>query len=208
MAEEQKAISSHLDEYYHVFKNGTTARLNVAPWTRQTVADGYWQNNNNIRPLSARDVYLAECIENLSANQIVYNAGEGIKIEMTDPTSSRDFNQYTISVDDPDYKEKAYKFPEESGFTTTSSESAGTTTYTIGLNYDNETIKWDDTKGLYCNLEGVIATSYSAEQINSTKTYTYNYNYNSLPIQFANKIPFAPGENGHDPDLGSIVFVG
>ena len=48
MAEEQKAISSHLDEYYHVFKNGTTARLNVSPWTRQTVADGYWQNNNNI----------------------------------------------------------------------------------------------------------------------------------------------------------------
>lgn len=207
MAEEQKAISSHLDEYYHVFKNGTTARLNVSPWTRQTVADGYWQNNNNIRPLSARDVYLAECIENLSANQIVYNAGKGIKIEMTDPSSSRDFNQYTISVDDPDYKEKAYEFSDR-GFEVTTATYEDRTVYNVALKYDDDTIKWDNTKGLYCNLEGVIATSYSAEQINSEKTYTYTYNYNSLPIQFANKIPFAPGANGHDPDLGSIVFVG
>ena len=207
MAEEQKAISSHLDEYYHVFKNGTTARLNVAPWTRQTVADGYWQNNNNIRPLSARDVYLAECIENLSANQIVYNAGEGIKIEMTDPTSSRDFNQYTISVDDPDYKEKAYIF-SDSGFEVATATYEDRTVYNVTLKYDNDTIKWDYTKGLYCDFEGIIATSYSAEKINSIKTYTYTYSHNSLPIQFASSIPQAPGANGHDPVTGSIVFVG
>lgn len=208
MAEEQKAISSHLDEYYHVFKNGTTARLNVSPWTRQTVADGYWQNNNNIRPLSARDVYLAECIENLSANQIVYNAGEGIKIEMTDPTSSRDFNQYTISVDDDEYKEKVYEFSEE-GFDVSTETDVGKVTYNVDLKYDGTTIKWDDTKGLYCDLTGVIATSYSAKNIVEKKQYDYSYEMSNLNVQFTSTISNTMlGENGIDPDVGTIVFVG
>ena len=41
MAEENTATSSHLDSYMHVYDNGTTARLYVTPWDRNTVADGY-----------------------------------------------------------------------------------------------------------------------------------------------------------------------
>lgn len=36
-------------------------------WTRQTVADGKWLQKYTLTPLSARDVYLAEQIDNMSA---------------------------------------------------------------------------------------------------------------------------------------------
>lgn len=39
--------------------------LTVMPWNRTTVADGQWLNDRAIAPLSARDVYLADCIDNV-----------------------------------------------------------------------------------------------------------------------------------------------
>ena len=98
------SISSHLDESMHVFNNGSTARLMVTPWTRDTVADGYWQNTNTIRPLSARDVYLAECIDNLSASQIVYSGINGISISTTAN------NKYVISYVSAGYTDTNYTF--------------------------------------------------------------------------------------------------
>lgn len=38
----------------------------VSQWNRFTVADGQWQNDNTILPLSARDVFLAKKIDELS----------------------------------------------------------------------------------------------------------------------------------------------
>ena len=39
--------------------------LTVMPWNRTTVADGQWLNDRAIAPLSARDVYLADCIDSV-----------------------------------------------------------------------------------------------------------------------------------------------
>lgn len=71
-------IKEHLDSYMHVYDNGTTARLYATPWDRNTVADGYWQTVNTIQPLINRDVYLADCIEELSSRAARYEAGSGI----------------------------------------------------------------------------------------------------------------------------------
>lgn len=50
--------------------------LTIEPWNRQTVADGQWLNDRAIAPLSARDVYLADCID--ATNSMVYNLTERV----------------------------------------------------------------------------------------------------------------------------------
>lgn len=47
--------------------------LTVMPWNRTTVADGQWLNDRAIAPLSARDVYLADCIDSVisSVNTLI-----------------------------------------------------------------------------------------------------------------------------------------
>ena len=94
MAEENTATSSHLDSYMHVYDNGTTARLYVTPWDRNTVADGYWQTVNTIQPLINRDIYLADCIDKLAEKYTRYMPGYGISMKYN---TVKDF--WTISVD-------------------------------------------------------------------------------------------------------------
>ena len=95
MATEKEYVSAHLDENYHVFNNGTTGKLCVTPWNRNTVADGYWQNVNTIKPLINRDIYLAECLDEIASKYTVYTPGEGIIITQNQDNQ----NNYTISVD-------------------------------------------------------------------------------------------------------------
>ena len=187
-----RALSSHLDEYYHVFSDGTTARLHVTPWDRTTVADGAWQNVNTIKPLSSRDVYLAECIDDLSSKQIIYSAGPGISI---DPDS------FTISLANG-YVVRTYDF--QSGFS--ASQPDANNKVTVEALIDNETIKLNQDGQLYCNSDGVIATSYSAQHIDIKKDYEYHYNIGDLPIVFTGSIPSAPQNN--NPSAGSILFIG
>ena len=80
MATEKEYVSAHLDENYHVFNNGTTGKLSVTPWNRSTVADGYWQSVNTIKPLRNREIYLAECLDEIASKYTVYTPGEGIVI--------------------------------------------------------------------------------------------------------------------------------
>jgi len=81
-------IKEHLDSYMHVYDNGTTARLYATPWDRNTVADGYWQTVNTIQPLINRDVYLADCIEELSSRAAKYEPGSNITFtDMPDGTT-------------------------------------------------------------------------------------------------------------------------
>ena len=184
------SISSHLDESMHVFGNGTTARLMVTPWTRDTVADGYWQNTNTIRPLSARDVYLAECIENLSANQIVYKAGNGISIT---PTTN---NKYVISYNAESYSETNYNFnPPVVG----TPDETDPYKINIGLKYDDYTIKCGE-NGLYCN------NTYAYKAITAvyeTKKIEYKYQYTTAEGHFnaVDRLPDTPAE-------GTIYLLG
>lgn len=81
-------IKEHLDSYMHVYDNGTTARLYATPWDRNTVADGYWQTVNTIQPLINRDIYLADCIEELSSRAAKYVPGDNITFtDMPDGTT-------------------------------------------------------------------------------------------------------------------------
>lgn len=187
-----RALSSHLDEYYHVFSDGTTARLHVTPWDRSTVADGAWQNVNTIKPLSSRDIYLAECIDDLSSKQIIYSAGDGISI---DPDS------FTISLSNG-YVVRTYDF--QSGFS--ASQPDANNKVTVDVLVDGKTININHDGKLYCNSDGVIATSYSAQDINIKKDYEYHYNIGDLPIVFTGSIPSAPQNN--NSSAGSILFIG
>ena len=190
-----RALSSHLDEYYHVFSDGTTARLHVTPWDRNTVADGAWQNVNTIKPLSSRDVYLAECIDDLSSKQIIYSAGSGISIDPVPDSDKFEISLTSLTLTSYDF---------QSGFSAT--EDSANNKVTVEALIDNETIKLNHDGELCCNSDGVIATSYSAQNINITKDYEYHYNIGDLPIVFTGSIPTAPPNN--NPSAGSILFIG
>ena len=184
------SISSHLDESMHVFNNGSTARLMVTPWTRDTVADGYWQNTNTIRPLSARDVYLAECIDNLSASQIVYTGINGITIS---PTAN---NKYVISYEAVGYADTNYNFAAPvQGI----QDEENPNTYNIGLKIDGTSIKCGE-NGLYC--DNVYAYK-SITAIYETTKAEYSYKYTTAEGNFEalNSLPETPA-------TGTIYLIG
>lgn len=190
-----RALSSHLDEYYHVFSDGTTARLHVTPWDRSTVADGAWQNVNTIKPLSSRDIYLAECIDELSSKQIIYSAGDGISIDPVPDSDKFEISLTSLTLTSYDF---------QSGFSAT--EDSANNKVTVDVLVDGTTIKFNHDGKLCCNSDGVIATSYSAQNIDIKKDYEYHYNIGDLPIVFTGSIPSAPQNN--NPSAGSILFIG
>jgi len=193
MATKKEYVSAHLEENYHVFNNGTTGKLCVTPWNRSTVADGYWQNVNTIKPLINRDIYLAECLDEIASKYTVYTPGEGILITQNQDNQ----NNYTISID-PSYISKLSSYSFDTNLFNTSSTTSGTdvsiklSTYTP-TDDEYQTISADET-GLFANIDYMLynTSSTSSITINSgtyTSGLTYTYLTGKLPIEFVNEIP-------------------
>lgn len=187
MATKKEYVSAHLNENYHVFNNGTTGKLNVTPWNRNTVADGYWQNVNTIKPLINRDIYLAECLDEIASKYTVYTPGEGIII-----TQNQDDN-YTISVDQTYISNlPTYSFDTKT-FTTASSTSSIDVGIKLSTVDEYQTISADE-NGLFANLDYMLynTSATSSITINSatyTSGLTYTYITGKLPIEFVSAIP-------------------
>lgn len=194
--------SAHLDSMIHVYDNGSTARLYVTPWDRNTVADGYWQTVNTIQPLINRDIYLADALDKLASKYTKYNAGWGINISDNGPP-------YTISVREEDLQNvPSYSF--NSQYFTTS--LIDTNVYKVDLNIDNETIT-ADSDGIYCNIEYMMSStsamsSYSSVSANTTTSFSYDYNVSDAEIAIVNAIPAAPNSNYSTLGSAKIYFVG
>lgn len=197
MAEENTATSSHLDSYMHVYDNGTTARLYVTPWDRNTVADGYWQTVNTIQPLINRDIYLADAIDKLSTKYIRYNEGWGIDI-----TDNYD-GSHTISVE-PDIKfdnVPVYNF-DSKYFTVNKTGN----TATVGFNLADDGFISASNDGIYCNIDELLyetinTTSYSSITANVVTAYTYDYRLGELNILATNTLPISLS-------TGTVYLVG
>ena len=190
MATKKDYVSAHLEENYHVFNNGTTGKLCVTPWNRNTVADGYWQNVNTIKPLINRDIYLAECLDEIASKYTVYTPGEGIII-----TQNQD-NNYTISVDTT-YISNLPTYSFDSKTFTTSSTTAGINVDVKLSTVDEyQTISADE-NGLYANLDYMLynTSSTSSITINSatyTSGLTYTYMTGGLQIEYVDVMPASP----------------
>lgn len=189
MATEKEYVSAHLDENYHVFNNGTTGKLSVTPWNRSTVADGYWQNVNTIKPLINRDIYLAECLDEIDSKYTVYTPGEGIVITQNQDNQ----NNYTISVD-PSYISNlpSYSFDSKS-FTTAATTSSTDVSIKLSNIDEYQTISADE-NGIFANLDYMLnnTSSISSITINSgtyTSGLTYTYMTGNLPIEYVDEIP-------------------
>lgn len=189
MATEKEYVSAHLDENYHVFNNGTTGKLSVTPWNRSTVADGYWQNVNTIKPLINRDIYLAECLDEIASKYTVYTPGEGIVITQNQDNQ----NNYTISVD-PSYISNlpSYSFDSKS-FTTAATTSSTDVSIKLSTIDEYQTISADE-NGIFANLDYMLnnTSSTSSITINSgtyTSGLTYTYMTGNLPIEYVDEIP-------------------
>lgn len=189
MATEKEYVSAHLDENYHVFNNGTTGKLCVTPWNRNTVADGYWQNVNTIKPLINRDIYLAECLDEIASKYTVYTPGEGIIIKQNQDNQ----NNYTISVD-PSYISNLPSYSFDSKFFTTTSSTSGTdVSIKLSTIDEYQTISADE-NGLFANLDYMLYNTSSISSITiSGHTYTsgltYTYMVDKLNIEYVSAIP-------------------
>lgn len=190
MATKKEYVSAHLDENYHVFNNGTTGKLCVTPWNRSTVADGYWQNVNTIKPLINRDIYLAECLDEIASKYTVYTPGEGIIITQNQDNQ----NNYTISVDQS-YISNLPSYSFDTKFFNTSSTTSGTdVSIKLSTIDEYQTISADET-GLFANIDYMLynTSSTSSITINSgtyTSGLTYTYLTGNLPIEcFSGEIP-------------------
>jgi hypothetical protein len=194
MAEENTATSSHLDSYMHVYDNGTTARLYVTPWDRNTVADGYWQTVNTIQPLINRDIYLADALDKLANKYTVYSAGFGVNITYNEPDDN-----YFISVDIDDilHNIPRYSFEKKQFTTAQDPDVDGVTRVGLKLNPDGYITASDN--GIYCNVDYMMfsttsLSSYSAITANVISSFTYDYSVsNDHTITAMGELPPAPG---------------
>ena len=194
MAEENTATSSHLDSYMHVYDNGTTARLYVTPWDRNTVADGYWQTVNTIQPLINRDIYLADALDKLAAKYTVYSAGFGVNITYNEPDDN-----YFISVDIDDilHNIPRYSFEKKQFSTAQDPDVDGVTRVGLKLNPDGYITASDN--GIYCNVDYMMfsttsLSSYSAITANVISSFTYDYKINNTTVVATSTLPTSPQE--------------
>ena len=190
MATEKEYVSAHLDENYHVFNNGTTGKLCVTPWNRSTVADGYWQNVNTIKPLINRDIYLAECLDEIASKYTVYTPGDGIKIT-PNPVSE---DNYIISID-PEYTTNmpTYDFDTKTMNVVTDEEHKKKTV-SVKLAVDEYQALTADENGIYANIDYMLSSTsaLSSESVYSatyTSGFTYTYMTANLPYEVVSSIP-------------------
>ncbi len=188
MATKKEYVSAHLDENYHVFNNGTTGKLCVTPWNRSTVADGYWQNVNTIKPLINRDIYLAECLDEIASKYTVYTPGEGIII--TPNPASED--NYIISVDS-EYTTNmpTYDFDTKTMNVVTDEHNK---TVSVKLAADEYQALTADENGIYANIDYMLSSTsaLSSESVYSatyTSGFTYTYLTANLPYEVVSSIP-------------------
>jgi hypothetical protein len=178
-----EATSSHLDSYVHVYDNGSTARLHVTPWNRNTVADGNWQTINTIQPLINRDVYLADCIDRLAEKYTVFTEGQGISIVPNiEPEGT-----YTISSSE-DYKNNIpnYTF-DERYFTTHYEEDISATVVGIKISEDSNQYIYADSSGIHANVDYLMySTSSFSSHIYNSANYTSAYTYKYLTANLGN----------------------
>lgn len=202
MATEKEYVSAHLDENYHVFNNGTTGKLCVTPWNRSTVADGYWQNVNTIKPLINRDIYLAECLDEIASKYTVYTPGEGINIDKNENLD----DSYIISVD-KEFTNNLPKYSFQSEYFSVSTDEE-THSATVGLKLAKNVgtsgaisvLSDEYGGGIYCNLDYLVyntsaLTSYSSFSGEYTSALTYTYNTATLNTAFVQSLPETPENN-------------
>jgi hypothetical protein len=192
MATEKEYVSAHLNENYHVFNNGTTGKLCVTPWNRNTVADGYWQNVNTIKPLINRDIYLAECLDEIASKYTVYTPGDGIKIT-PNPVSE---DNYIISID-PEYTTNmpTYDFDTKTMNVVTDEEhKKKTVSVKLKQSVDEYQALTADENGIYANIDYMLSSTsaLSSESVYSatyTSGLTYTYLTGQLNVEYVSAIP-------------------
>ena len=183
---EKEATSSHLDSMMHVYSTGpllgTTARLFVTPWDRNTVADGYWQTMNTIQPLINRDIYLADALDKLASKHLTYNAGFGISI---DPIGNTNTSAISVNEEQVLLNTPHYNF-DDKYFTYDVVDN----TATIGLKIDDNYIKAEsqgtEHDGIFCNIDDLLyetidTIQYSAVTAHNISAFTYEYTTASGP---------------------------
>lgn len=193
MAEENTATSSHLDSYMHVYDNGTTARLYVTPWDRNTVADGYWQTVNTIQPLINRDIYLADAIDKLANKYTVYSAGFGVTITPVQD-SDRDYYSISVNMDDILHNIPKYSFNQQQFYQEQTQRDGE---YRVGLRLNPTGSILANDNGIYCNVDYLMysttsLSSYSAITANVVSSFSYDYKVNPTKVIAVESLPTSP----------------
>lgn len=183
--------SAHLDSMIHVYDNGSTARLYVTPWDRNTVADGYWQTVNTIQPLINRDIYLADALDKLASKHLTYNAGFGISI---DPVGNTNTSAISVNEEEVLLNIQHYNF-DSKYFTCDIVEN----TATVGLKIDDNFISATN-NGIACNIDNLLyetidTITYSALTAHTISSFTYKYSTANQSFVISESLPHRIEEN-------------
>lgn len=144
----------HLYETAHsgYYDDDPTRKINLVPktWTKYTVTDGDWKTKYTINPLSARDEYIADCIEDLDSKVKIIVPGNNTTIT-TDNLGNEYINQNFQPSPD------TIKIRSSQNTVTASvvtDELTKHTTVTLGLNpgtYNLDSLNWKFNTNLSAN---------------------------------------------------------
>lgn len=152
----------HLYETAHsgYYEDDPTKTVNLVPktWTKFTVTDGDWKTKYTIKPLSARDEFIADCIENLQSKVKIIQEGNNTTI-----TKDVEGNEYINQHFEPSQDNIKIKSTQGTiTATVVKDELTNHTTVTIGLNngeYNLGTQNW------------TFKSNLSATNFNTTNLY-------------------------------------
>lgn len=144
----------HLYETAHsgYYDDDPTRKINLVPktWTKYTVTDGDWKTKYTINPLSARDEYIADCIEDLDSKVKIIVPGNNTTIT-TDKLGNEYINQnFQPSPDTIKIRSSQNTVTA----TVITDELTKHTTVTLGLNpgtYNLDSLNWKFNTNLSAN---------------------------------------------------------
>jgi hypothetical protein len=206
----------HLYETAHsgYYDDDPTRKINLVPktWTKFTVTDGDWKTKYTINPLSARDEYIADCIEDLDSKVKIIVPGNNTTIT-TDNLGNEYINQHFQPSPD------TIKIRSSQNTVTASvvtDEITKHTTVSLGLNpgtYNLETLNWKFNTNLSANSfssVGLTSTNANIATItgltNVTAT-TFNPVTNLTAINLYNPNEFKIYTNLSAVDLSAKDYI-
>lgn len=188
----------------------TTATFNMVPktWTKFTVTDGDWMTKNTLIPLSSRDLYLADLLDNLNPKIKTFVPGSHTTIT-TDARGLKYINQYynaedfkeefncdqgTISIDFIDEDEAEIKLINN----------------TFDLSTDNRCQNWNFTNELSCtNLTALnnTATFIDLTAINHNNTHLTSTSGQATRLNkdFSNAVIYSTSFSATNLDALSLI---
>lgn len=191
----------------------TTATFNMVPktWTKFTVTDGDWMTKNTIIPLSSRDLYLADLLDNLNPKIKTFVPGNHTTIT-TDARGLKYINQY-YNAEDFKHEFNCDQGTISIDFIDNETAEIKLINNTFDLSTDDRCQNWNFTNELSCtNLTALnnTATFIDLTAINHNNTHLTSTSGQTerLNKDFSNSVIYSTSFSATNLDTLSLITPG